>query len=152
MKKTTHGRASTPCAPYSAFVKENYEANLSISQRLEIARECDRLGQKAKAAMIRSGLADLILKASKTNMRNYPSAVMQTVWRRIRKPSQTISTEIYQGQKPLVKADPKSPPNITTCCGATRDGILREIVRAVDLGFADVPAHLLRRAKRLLKQ
>jgi hypothetical protein len=36
----------------------------SISGRLELARQCDKQGQKAKAAMIRSGLADLIMKAS----------------------------------------------------------------------------------------
>jgi hypothetical protein len=70
-KSNASGRARSPSAPsspsalsiaYSSFVASTYLADLSLTERMAIARECDRQGLKAKAAIIRSGVMNHLLQ------------------------------------------------------------------------------------------
>lgn len=84
---------------------------------------------------------------------SYPKYVLQTVWRRLRKPARPHSIsypEAYVDPTSRSKPNPHDPPKVT--CGSKATRVLGEIVRASELGYASLPPSLLNQAREALRR
>jgi hypothetical protein len=86
---------------------------------------------------------------------NYPKTVMQSVWRRLRKPSPEVVGRLCETPPnpadctctPLNRHNPRTAPEIRS---RKSTAVLIEILRANELGIIHLPPGLLHQAKDAL--
>ena len=108
------------------------------------------------------------------NMNNYPKSVLQTAWRRIRKPAPGFISEngirkagkqekesdpsfpgpqgsCFPDSSPLHRHDPHRAPKITCRNDHKSTAVLTEIVHCCEQGNAMLPPSLLLQARKALR-